>query len=73
MPVIWNVVIIATLLVVVPRFESEEAQLYVYAAGVLAGHDHPDDHAGVVADEARRAHPRRARPRAIRRSSGCWS
>lgn len=37
MPVIWNVVIIATLLLVVPRFESEEAQLYAYAAGVLAG------------------------------------
>jgi len=37
MPVIWNVVIIATLLFVVPRFESEEAQLYAYAGGVLAG------------------------------------
>ena len=37
MPVIWNAVIIATLLVVVPRFESEEAQLYAYATGVLAG------------------------------------
>ena len=37
MPVIWNAVIIATLLVVVPRFESEEAQLYAYAGGVLAG------------------------------------
>ena len=37
MPVIWNAVIIATLLVVVPRFESEEAQLYAYAGGVLLG------------------------------------
>jgi putative peptidoglycan lipid II flippase len=37
MPVIWNAVIIATLLVVVPRFESEEAQLYAYAGGVLVG------------------------------------
>jgi putative peptidoglycan lipid II flippase len=37
MPVIWNVVIIVSLLVIVPRFESEEAQLYVYAGGVLAG------------------------------------
>jgi putative peptidoglycan lipid II flippase len=37
MPVIWNAVIIATLLGVVPRFESEEAQLYAYAGGVLAG------------------------------------
>ena len=37
MPVLWNAVIIVSLLVVVPRFESEEAQLYVYAGGVLAG------------------------------------
>jgi putative peptidoglycan lipid II flippase len=37
MPVIWNAVIIATLLLVVPRFESDEAQLYAYAGGVLAG------------------------------------
>jgi putative peptidoglycan lipid II flippase len=37
MPVIWNAVIIATLLVVVPRLDSEEAQLYAYAGGVLAG------------------------------------
>jgi putative peptidoglycan lipid II flippase len=37
MPVIWNAVIIATLLLVVPRFDSEEAQLYAYAGGVLAG------------------------------------
>jgi putative peptidoglycan lipid II flippase len=37
LPVIWNAVIIATLLLVVPRFESEEAQLYAYAGGVLAG------------------------------------
>ena len=37
MPVIWNVVIILSLLLVAPRFESEEAQLYVYAGGVLVG------------------------------------
>jgi putative peptidoglycan lipid II flippase len=37
MPVIWNVVIIVSLLAIAPRFESEEAQLYVYAGGVLAG------------------------------------
>ena len=37
MPVLWNAVIIATLLAVVPRFETEEAQLYAYATGVLAG------------------------------------
>jgi putative peptidoglycan lipid II flippase len=37
MPVLWNLVIIASLVVFVPRFESEEAQLYVYAGGVLAG------------------------------------
>jgi putative peptidoglycan lipid II flippase len=37
MPVIWNVAIIVSLVVVVPRFESEEAQLYVYAGGVLVG------------------------------------
>jgi putative peptidoglycan lipid II flippase len=37
MPVIWNVVIIVSLIVVAPRFESEEAQLYVYAGSVLAG------------------------------------
>jgi putative peptidoglycan lipid II flippase len=37
MPVLWNAVIIASLLFVAPRFESEEAQLYVYAGAVLAG------------------------------------
>ena len=37
MPVLWNVAIIVSLLFVVPRFESEEAQLYVYAGGVLVG------------------------------------
>jgi putative peptidoglycan lipid II flippase len=37
MPVLWNLVIIAALVVFVPRFESETAQLYVYAGGVLAG------------------------------------
>jgi putative peptidoglycan lipid II flippase len=37
MPVLWNLVIIAGLLFVVPRFESEEAQLYVYAGAILIG------------------------------------
>jgi putative peptidoglycan lipid II flippase len=37
MPVLWNVAIIVSLVVFVPRFESVEAQLYVYAGGVLAG------------------------------------
>jgi putative peptidoglycan lipid II flippase len=37
LPVIWNVAIIATLLGVVPQFESEEAQLYAYAGGILVG------------------------------------
>jgi putative peptidoglycan lipid II flippase len=37
MPVLWNLAIIAALVVFVPRFESEEAKLYVYAGGVLAG------------------------------------
>jgi putative peptidoglycan lipid II flippase len=37
MPVLWNLVIIGSLLVVVPRFESQEAQLYAYAGGILAG------------------------------------
>ena len=31
MPVLWNVAIIVSLLVFVPKFESPEAQLYVYA------------------------------------------
>ncbi|MGH3006773.1 MAG: murein biosynthesis integral membrane protein MurJ [Gaiellaceae bacterium] len=37
MPVLWNIAIIVSLVVFVPRFESVEAQLYVYAGGVLAG------------------------------------
>jgi putative peptidoglycan lipid II flippase len=37
MPVLWNVAIIVALLVFVPQFDSAEAQLYVYAGGVLAG------------------------------------
>ena len=37
MPVLWNLTIIAALVVFVPRFESTEAQLYVYAGGILAG------------------------------------
>jgi putative peptidoglycan lipid II flippase len=37
MPVFWNLTIIVALVVFVPRFDSAEAQLYVYAGGVLAG------------------------------------
>ncbi|MGH3023518.1 MAG: murein biosynthesis integral membrane protein MurJ [Gaiellaceae bacterium] len=37
MPVLWNLVIIASLLFVAPQFDDVEAQLYVYAGGVLAG------------------------------------
>jgi putative peptidoglycan lipid II flippase len=37
MPVLWNLTIILGLLFVVPRLESEEAQLYVYAASILVG------------------------------------
>jgi putative peptidoglycan lipid II flippase len=37
MPVLWNIAIIVSLVVFVPRFESVEAQLYVYAGGILAG------------------------------------
>ena len=37
MPVLWNAVIIVSLLVVVPRFDDPEAKLYVYAGGILAG------------------------------------
>jgi putative peptidoglycan lipid II flippase len=37
MPVLWNVAIIVSLVFFVPRFESEEAQLYVYAGGILVG------------------------------------
>ena len=37
MPVFWNLTIIVALVVFVPRFDSEEAQLYAYAGGILAG------------------------------------
>jgi putative peptidoglycan lipid II flippase len=37
MPVFWNLAIIVALLAFVPQFESPQAQLYVYAGGVLAG------------------------------------
>ena len=37
MPVLWNLAIIVSLVVFVPRFDSVEAQLYAYAGGVLAG------------------------------------
>jgi putative peptidoglycan lipid II flippase len=37
MPVLWNVAIIASLVLFVPRFESPEARLYVYAGGIVAG------------------------------------
>ena len=37
MPVLWNLAIIIALVVFVPQFESDEARLYVYAGGVLAG------------------------------------
>jgi len=37
MPVLWNLAIIVSLVVFVPRFDSVEAQLYVYAGGVLVG------------------------------------
>jgi putative peptidoglycan lipid II flippase len=37
MPVLWNAVIIVSLLVVVPRFDDPETKLYVYAGGILAG------------------------------------
>ncbi len=36
-PVFWNVAIIAGLLIGVPRAESEEAELYVYAASIVIG------------------------------------
>jgi putative peptidoglycan lipid II flippase len=36
-PVLWNAAIIAALVFGVPRVEGEEASLYVYAAGVVAG------------------------------------
>jgi putative peptidoglycan lipid II flippase len=35
-PAVWNVVILIVLVAVRPHFHSEEAQLYVYAAAVLA-------------------------------------
>jgi putative peptidoglycan lipid II flippase len=37
MPVFWNLAIIVALVGFVPRFETAEAQLYVYAGGILAG------------------------------------
>jgi putative peptidoglycan lipid II flippase len=37
MPVLWNLAILVSLLVVVPQLESEEAQLYAYAGGILVG------------------------------------
>jgi putative peptidoglycan lipid II flippase len=37
MPVLWNLAIIISLVVFVPRFDNVEAQLYVYAGGILAG------------------------------------
>jgi putative peptidoglycan lipid II flippase len=37
MPVLWNVAIIVSLVVFVPRYDSVDDQLYVYAGGVLAG------------------------------------
>ena len=37
MPVLWNLTIIVALVVFVPQFESREAQLYVYAGGIVAG------------------------------------
>ncbi len=37
MPVLWNLAIIASLLFVAPQFDDVEAQLYVYAGGILAG------------------------------------
>jgi putative peptidoglycan lipid II flippase len=36
-PVLWNVAIIAALVVGVPRAGTESAKLYVYAGGILAG------------------------------------
>src|SRR5437867_9072981 len=35
-PAVWNVVILVLLLALRPHFHGEEAQLYVYAAAVLA-------------------------------------
>jgi putative peptidoglycan lipid II flippase len=35
-PAIWNLVILALLLIARPHFHGEEAQLYVYAAAILA-------------------------------------
>jgi putative peptidoglycan lipid II flippase len=37
MPILWNVAIIVALVGFVPMFDSVDAQLYVYAGGVLAG------------------------------------
>jgi putative peptidoglycan lipid II flippase len=36
-PVFWNAVIIAGLVIGVPRVDSEDAKLYVYAGAILAG------------------------------------
>jgi putative peptidoglycan lipid II flippase len=36
-PVFWNIVIIAGLVIGVPRVESEDAKLYVYAGAIVAG------------------------------------
>src|SRR5207302_8631117 len=35
-PAVWNVVILVLVLVLRPHFHGEEAQLYVYAAAILA-------------------------------------
>ena len=35
-PAVWNVVILVVLLIARPHFHTEEAQLYVYAAAILA-------------------------------------
>src|ERR687896_53449 len=37
MPVLWNLMIIVALVAFVPKLESPEPRLYVYAGGVLAG------------------------------------
>jgi putative peptidoglycan lipid II flippase len=36
-PVFWNLAIIAGLLIGIPRVDSEDAELYVYAASILVG------------------------------------
>ena len=71
MPVLWNLTIIVGLLVFVPAFESEEAQLYVYAGGILAGTIiqaiTPSGGCGVATVASARCSTS-----ATRRSSGCW-